>query len=82
MPASNEEVELPGFNVPLSTDESTMYPTLDWFFARPLTTTREFDMQRAMDSITDKPDWTKKVFTCPSFRILPREIHEYTTTLT
>ena len=78
MTSSNKTTHLPGFNVDLSPDGSHTYPNLEANFARPLTTTREFDMQRAMNSITDKPDWTKKVNDVPAIRLSVREVQQYT----
>ena len=56
----------PGFNAPLATSGPTIYPSLEEGFLFTLLTLREVEMMRAMNEITDKPDWETKAGHLPS----------------
>ncbi|GFF36104.1 hypothetical protein IFM58399_04436 [Aspergillus lentulus] len=65
MESGNTRFDLPGYSIPLnwSPGAPDMFPNaLETSLAERLTTHREILMMRALNSITDKPDWEKKVF--------------------
>ncbi|KAJ5692834.1 hypothetical protein N7462_002257 [Penicillium macrosclerotiorum] len=66
----NAHLDMPGFNLPLNTpaeskfkeDEQASSYWLTIFLFSFLVTRREILMMRVMNSITDKPEWERKVF--------------------
>jgi hypothetical protein len=65
MESGNTRFDLPGYSIPLNWSPGAvdMFPNaLETSLAERLNTHREILMMRALNSITDKPDWEKKVF--------------------
>ncbi|KAB8256690.1 hypothetical protein BDV32DRAFT_141025 [Aspergillus pseudonomiae] len=64
MESTNTRFDLPGYSIPLNyIDADEMFPNaLGNYSTERLNTHREILMMRALNSITDKSDWEKKVF--------------------
>ncbi|PKX93307.1 DUF4246 domain-containing protein [Aspergillus novofumigatus IBT 16806] len=65
MESGNTRFDLPGYSIPLNWSPGAfdIFPNaLETSLAERLTTHREILMMRALNSITDKPDWERKVF--------------------
>ncbi|RHZ68273.1 DUF4246 domain-containing protein [Aspergillus thermomutatus] len=62
MESENTRFDLPGYSVPLNWSHEMFPNALESSLAERLNTHREILMMRALNSITDKPDWEKKVF--------------------